>query len=292
MNWEVIFLTNTIELVFPQWQGGMNPNYILGAELMKVIVPHSPQTEIINVPVSKVPHQNEKMFDEQELLIKQLITAKTILETKQPTRVITVGGDCSTSLAAFDYLNGYYHGKLGVLWLDAHPDISTPAESRHLHEMVVSSLLGRGASAIQKYLDHPFDNAQFLMAGLVEKSLRQMDQNVHRYHIKYLTPQQLQPENQGIVDWIKNNHFSAIAVHLDLDVFSPKVFRSIYPAEPGTRVEEFPAAVGELDFQQVFGLLRSVEAATPINGFTIAEHMPWDAINLQNNLAKLTVFNQ
>lgn len=287
-------MTHTIELVLPQWQGGMNANYMLGAELMKVIVPHSPQTEVISVPVAKRRHQKGKAFefDEQELLIKQLITAKTILELKQPTSVITVGGDCSTSLAAFDYLNGYYHGKLGVVWLDAHPDISTPADSQHLHEMVVSSLLGQGAPAIQQHLKHPFNNSQFLMAGLVEKSLRQMDQNIYRYHIKYLTPQRLQQAKQVIVDWVKTNQFSAVAVHLDLDVFSPKAFRSIYPAEPGTETEEFPAAVGELDFEQVFGLLKSVETIVPINGFTIAEHMPWDAINLQDNLANLTLFNQ
>ena len=41
----------TLRLLLPQWQGGMNPNYVLGAELLSVIAPPSSQDEMIKIDV-------------------------------------------------------------------------------------------------------------------------------------------------------------------------------------------------------------------------------------------------
>ena len=38
-------------------------------------------------------------------------------------------------------------------------------------------------------------------------------------------------------------------------------------------------------------VLEDVSKKTEIVGFTIAEHMPWDAINLRNTLSKIPIFN-
>jgi len=32
-------MTKTVRLNYPQWEGGMNPNYIIGNQIMNVIVP-------------------------------------------------------------------------------------------------------------------------------------------------------------------------------------------------------------------------------------------------------------
>ncbi|MEE6677452.1 arginase family protein [Limosilactobacillus fermentum] len=85
----------------------------------------------------------------------------------QPDKVLMVGGDCAVSLAPFDYLSGRYGRDLGVVWLDTHPDISTTEESHHLHEMVVSSLLGKGAPGFNAH--HPLASDQVILAGLIEE---------------------------------------------------------------------------------------------------------------------------
>lgn len=281
-----------VKLIYPQWQGGQNFNYVLGAKVMEAIVPNSEKMDEINVPVSLEKNGDKtSQIDDEAALIKQIQAAQVILEDRNPAKVITIGGDCSTSLASLDYLNGKYHGNLGVLWFDAHPDISSPEQSSHLHEMVISTLMNIGAKNVQNVLKHQFSNKQFLLSGLIEKDLRPMDSNVFKYNINFVTPQVLKEDIAPIIEWINQNNFEAVAVHLDLDVFSPQDFRSIYPAEPGLKIEDFPAAVGEMKIHQVFDILAKIEHEKPLVGMTVAEHLPWDAINLRNNFKKLELFN-
>jgi len=45
---------------------------------------------------------------EESALINQLQCAYNILQTKDPDKVITIGGDCSISQPAFDFLHVKY----------------------------------------------------------------------------------------------------------------------------------------------------------------------------------------
>lgn len=46
----------TIRLLMPQWQGGNNPNYSFGAELLAWLAPDSDQP-LIHVPIQKKKSQ-------------------------------------------------------------------------------------------------------------------------------------------------------------------------------------------------------------------------------------------
>ena len=46
-------MSNTLRLVFPQWQGGNNPNYVFGSELLRHIVPQSNKAETIQITVDE-----------------------------------------------------------------------------------------------------------------------------------------------------------------------------------------------------------------------------------------------
>lgn len=137
-----------LKIALPQWEGGVNPNYVLGAHLMDLIVP-AEQLPTVTIPVADVndPEVLERQhgIDAYQTLQGQLTAVQGVLATKQPDKVLMVGGNCAVSMSPFDYLSGRYGRDLGIVWLDAHPDISTTEESHHLHEMVVSSLLGKGA---------------------------------------------------------------------------------------------------------------------------------------------------
>ena len=43
---------------------------------------------------------------------------------KTATHIIIFWGDCSFFQTPFDYLKGKYGKNLGIIWLDAHPDVS------------------------------------------------------------------------------------------------------------------------------------------------------------------------
>lgn len=289
-------MTQTLRVLYPEWQGGVNPNYILGAQLMNVIVPKGENTETVKIPVS-TPEDSTKLkqynnINHDKELHNQVQTFQGILKTKQPQKIVTIGGDCSSSLAPFNYLSGKYGKELGIIWLDAHPDISNDTETHNLFEMVVSTLLNKGAKDFNPQINHPINDNQVLMAGLIEKDLRPMDQNVKEWGINYLTPQQLKANPQKIIEWINKNHFKKIAIHFDLDVLNPTDFRSIYPAEPGLDVNKFPAAVGELSINEVGNLLHQIDHNSNIVGLTIAEHIAWDAINLKNAFNNLSILSK
>lgn len=282
----------TLRLLLPQWQGGNNSDYFFGAELLAHIVPQSEKAKMIRVPVNTDLEQElptEHGIEGESELLAQLDATTKILEAEQPDKVIVLGGDCSISQAPFDYLNGKYEGKLGVLWLDAHPDVATIEDSTRNHEMVLGNLLGRGAPQFADKVKNIIQSKNVFFAGLIYDELRPRDQDVNRLKLRYAIPEQLKENSLPILQWIQENEIQHIAVHFDLDVLSPQDFRSIYPAEP--YLEGFGAAVGELTLREVTRILTDISEKTEIVGLSIAEHMPWDAMNLRNALSQISIFN-
>ncbi len=285
--------TKTIRLLLPQWQGGNNPDYAFGAELLTHIVPQSEQANLFKVIVNqnfeeKLPLENG--IEGETALLKQLQATQAILEQETPDKVITLGGDCAVSQAPFDYLKGKYREKLGILWLDAHPDVATLDGSTRAHEMVLGNLLGAGAPHLAEQVKHPFQSNEVMFAGLIYDELRPKDQAVNRLKLSYATPEELQENSDKILTWLKANELTYLAVHFDLDVLTPNDFRSIYPAEP--YLTHFDAAIGALTLEQIVRILTEVSAISEIVGLSITEHLPWDAMNLRKALSNLAIFQE
>lgn len=282
----------TIRLLLPQWQGGNNPDYFFGAELLSHIVPQSANSKMFRVPVSEDFAQEllvENGVQGESGLLQQLNETARILELEKPDKVIVLGGDCSISQAPFDYLNGRYGGDLGVLWLDAHPDVATIHDTTRVHEMVLGNLLGGGAPQFAEKVKFPIKKSNVMFAGLKYEELRSKDQDVNRLNLRYATSIDLTENSMPLLEWIQENQISEIAIHFDLDVLSPKNFRSIYPAEP--YLDEFGAAIGDMTLDQVVRIMADISSVAQIVGLSIAEHMPWDAMNLRKALSKISIFN-
>lgn len=287
-------MSQTLRMVLPQWQGGVNPDYVFGSELLAFIAPPSKTDETVRVIVNEdlnTPLKTEDGVDGEGVLLAQLEETARILELKNPDKVIVFGGDCSISQAPFDHLSGKYGEKLGVLWLDAHPDISSPEQTSHAHEMVLANMIGQGAPRFVEQMKYPIGVKRVMYGGLIEKELRPMDSAVRSLGIKVATPLDLVESSQCVIDWIKENGITCLAVHWDLDVISPEDFRGTFPAKPYLKKEDFGVAVGELTLLQVVRVLHDVNAHAEIVGLCIAEHMPWDAINLRKALSNIDIFN-
>ncbi|HIR93505.1 MAG TPA: arginase family protein [Candidatus Egerieimonas intestinavium] len=284
---------STLRLMIPEWRGGLNPNYVFGSELLAHIAPPNETDETICVEVNRdfqrTPKQ-EKGIDEGAGLLSQMSETEKLLREKNPDKLIVFGGDCSVTQIPFDYLNGKYKGELGVIWLDAHPDISGVNDSSHLHEMVLGNLLGLNQTPELTRAKHPLKKSHVIMAGLIEEELREMDRACRELKLKIASPDSLKKDSGKVMEWIKENKIRHVAVHWDLDVLSPADFRSIYPAEPYTEVSEFPAAVGRMTLEEVGRLLRDVSGAAEIVGLSLTEHLPWDAIRLRKTLSDIDIF--
>ncbi len=284
---------STLRLMIPEWHGGLNPNYVLGSELLACIAPENEADETVRVAVNtdfwKTPEQRNGI-DEETALCDQMRKTKEILREKNPDKVIVFGGDCSVTQIPFDYLNGKYRGELGVIWLDAHPDISGVSDSSHLHEMVLGNLLGLNQVSELVQVKHPLKKSHVVMAGLMEEQLREMDRACRELNLRIVSPDDLKKGSGKVLAWIRENKISHVAVHWDLDVLSPDDFRSIYPAEPYTDVSEFPAAVGRMTLDEVGRLLKDVSEEAELVGLSLTEHLPWDAIRLRKTLSEVNIF--
>ena len=242
------------------------------------------------VPISQTA-ESTGMVDGDQALLDQHTQVRAALANVQPNRVITLGGDCAVSAVPFDYLHGRYPDDFGVIWLDAHPDISTVKDSHHFHEMVVSNLLKVSGSGFDQDIEHPLQPNQVFFAGLIEADLRPMDRLVKDLGIAVATPEQLE-NGSPIKSWMAQNGIKHVAVHWDLDVLDPDDFKSILPAEPYLDRSQFGAAIGSMTLDQVIKLLTDVGTDADLVGLTIAEHMPWDAIRLRKGLSKLKIFSE
>lgn len=282
-------MTETLRLIMPQWQGGNNPAYSLGAKLLAWLAPATNGTPQIEVPITAYDGQAlplEGGVVGRSVLLRQLQAATKIIDAYQPQRVVVFGGDCLVAQAPFAYLNERYDGKLGVLWLDAHPDISTPAMFYHEHAMVLGNLLGAGDPAFAATVKVPLKPERVMYGGLGTPTPQEAAV-LGCLQLHKVTAAELQTSSKPIVDWLQSNDIKHLAIHLDLDVLDPRLFRSLLFAQPdGTVID---AAQGEMTLAQLGRIIRDVSAHTDVVGLAIAEHLPWDAINLHDFLDGLPI---
>src|SRR5262245_26463713 len=138
---------STLRLIMSQWQGGNLPAYYFGSQLLAWLAPAAKgpvETVPVQEPEASAALGIENGMRARSIVVRQAREARQAIMKHQPARVLTLGGDCLVDLAPIAYLNQRYGGKLGVLWVDAHPDVMTPRDYPNAHAHVLGALLGRG----------------------------------------------------------------------------------------------------------------------------------------------------
>lgn len=284
----------TLRLLMPQWQGGEDGSefpgqiYPLGARLLAWLAPPS-NAPLIEVPVAPwtgaVPVKDGGVFWRKEIL-RQLRAARSILDAFAPDRVITFGGDCLISQAPFSYLIERYNGKIGIVWIDAHPDVTTPRDFDHAHAMVLGNLLGEGEPSMAREVKMHCTPEQVVLVG-VDNVLPHERESIDRLGIKTIASKEVVGSSQALTGWINDNGFERIAIHLDLDVLDPNFFRSLLFNNPGVE-EHIEAERGKTRLEDITRVLRDISAQATVVGMSFAEYMPWDALNLKKMLHALS----
>jgi arginase len=281
----------TLRLIMPQWQGGTIPTYYLGSQLLAWLCPAA-SGPVATVPVDEPTDAALPLEDgivARTALLRQADSAAEILRDHSPDRVVVLGGDCLVSLSPFAYLNERYDADLAVLWVDAHPDISTPATFTHAHAMVLGSLLGSGDADFASRVKRPVRAANVMYAGAY--AMMPYEQAfVAEHGLRVAGPGELAASSEPVLAWLREIGVRNVAVHLDLDVLDPAGFRSLYFSDPAAAPGAFDGITqGRMTMPQVVRLLADVAKAARVVGLTVAEHLPWDAVALRKMLGALPI---
>lgn len=285
-----------LRLIFPQWQGGNNPAYHFGSHLLDWLAP-----EAVG-PVEKVavPRPDGAALREEggivarRALLDQVGDARRLIDKHRPDRLVVLGGDCLVDLAPFAYLNERYDGELAILWVDTHPDVITPNESEHGHTMVLGNLLGEGDAEFAAAVTRPVKSQNVMFAGRRDTSaefpeiLAKETEMFDRLGLRTAGPEQLADTSEPVLEWLRSTGAKHLAIHFDLDVLDPKLFRSLLFSNPDPSVpsvDTYPS--GRMEMKQVIRLLSDVSKAVDVVGLGITEHLPWDSLALRNMLAEL-----
>ena len=284
----------TLRLNMPQWQGGTEPAYRFGAELLRWLAPpHDGPEESVAVPAANgQPLPIEQGIEARTALLAQARAARAAIERHQPERIVTLGGDCLIDLAPMAYLNRRYDGKLGVLWVDAHPDVMSAAEFSHAHAHVLGMLLGRGDADFTAEVERKLNPARAMIAGMSAWTPAE-GRILQELGVRHTPAAALADSSRPILDWIQAEGITQLAVHFDLDVLDPTHFSPLLFNRPEQPAGTFDGIVqGTMRLGQVVRLLQDVSGACDMVGLGIAEFLPWDMLRLKDAMASLPIMQR
>lgn len=281
--------STTLRLLFPQWQGGNNPPYHLGSLLLSYLSPGS-DGPIESVPVDEPTTEPQPVVDgitAKPQIIRQLNDAATLIEKHNPDSIVVFGGDCLVSLAPFAHLLNKYGDKLGVLWIDSHPDVQTAKQYPNAHAHVLGALIGTGDKDLVAHVSTRLNPSKIMIAG-IHDPLPYEAEYLASHSIETVGPEKVKNDANDVTEWIERENIEHLAIHIDLDVLDPSLFRSVLFAKPGRGEHDFgDVAEGKLSMEDVLHLIDQATSKAEAVGLTIAEHLPWDMLNLKNMLSAL-----
>lgn len=282
-------MAKTIRLLYPESVSGGLSTYRLGARLMAAMLPENETQPLVKIDVPALGKTGPTITNgiaSEAAVLEGIRKARAALEKEAPERVVTVGGNCIVSLASFDHLHALYP-EAGILWIDAHPDVSLPENGYpNAHAMVLAALLGRGAPSLAKELKNPaFGAKDLLYIGL---------QGLHDYQRKFL-------DDAGVDYAVQTEAFVSderiltfltehpqVFVHLDIDVLDPAFFHDTYFANP--ELVGDGSGGGRMTIEELGRILRIVSEKVETPAFTIAEYLPFEAERLANVFESLPLF--
>lgn len=174
--------------------------------------------------------------------------------------VVTAGGDCGVELAPVAAARARYGDQLTVLWIDAHPDVSTPQTlpSGSFHGMVLRTLLGEGAAPLTP--EEPLAPQQVILAGVRSFELGQREY-IEQAGIRFYRVEDIECTLDDLT--------GPVYVHVDLDVLDPSEFASTcYPEPDGVPVQRLIDLVSRVD---------------KVVGASITEHAPSDDVDVDSD---------
>lgn len=281
----------TIRLLYPDYVSGGLDTYYFGANLLAHILPENKNQPLIKVDIAQPNSANKIITDgiyAKGEVLSGIQNAMAKIEKENPDKIITIGGNCLVSLAPFDYLHGKYKNT-GIVWIDAHPDVSSPKDGYpNAHAMVLGSLMGYGDNSLSNMMkNNKFNPDEILYVGL--QNLHDSQKNfLNNTGVNYKIQTNKFISNNEIHKFIKR--FDHILVHFDIDVLDEHFFHSTYFAN--SELVGDGAGGGKMTIEKLTEILRCITDNSDIVGFTIAEYLPFDEHKLYKMLTEIKLFTE
>lgn len=245
--------TSPLHLFQPQWQGsGPDDAIFHGARLLREEI-ESQSTirfyEAFNgIDPAAVGHGTDfEGIQFGEVLSANYRQVRDLLLRRPPSRVFSLGGDCSIDLAPVSYLASHrdHAQTFGLVWLDAHADLNSPQTfpSKHFHGMVLRRLLsGCGVTEADSF--PPLHPRQVLLAGV-----RDLDPAEERFieenRVTVISSEELRATGAAsILKVLRERGLTSCYVHIDSDTLDPQTFPHVkVPTPEGLSVTELFSVV-------------------------------------------------
>ena len=293
-----------LKLVYPQWQGGdiaaffkdLKPSeaargYVLGAQILNLLVSNlnanlDKNTAFVPISVDYEGDKNGKRLVQDGIIDKFILQEQTkkafeLLRTKNPAKILTLGGECAVSVAPFSYLAEKYKDEVAMIWIDAHPDLGVAGDDfyKGYHAMAVSALVGDKTLSDEFALSAHIKPQNVLFIGLNSNEAQHYNDRRENLGIQAIWGKDIFANEAKAMSeiraWVAQSRAKKVLIHLDLDVLNPK---------------ELYIAVGDsgiLSTAQVVSAINAVSQNAEVVGLTIAEHLPKTEIKLKELISKL-----
>lgn len=261
-------------VVVPQWQGSGSTRamrLVDGAEAIRGDLPAA-STFSVNVPLEAGDELGTGVHRAGSLRLVHERTLAVLAEIDG--WAITIGGDCGVSLAAVGHANELAKGDMAVVWLDAHPDLNTPATSPSgiFNGMVLRALTGEGADGLVP--QRPVDPSKLVLAGA-----RAFDEGETAFIAKHgvsLVPASELTSPEALIRALEATGANSVYLHIDVDVLDPGEIDGVGNPVP------FGVSGAELT-----ELIRAVKARFALAGASLVEFAPPSPEAAINDLALL-----
>lgn len=286
MSDEPMTASGTLRLVWPQWQGAQaatvaglaaefpfaaaRRGYAVGTAVLQAVLPaHDGPTAIVPVPMDDVDLEERDGIEAKAAVLAQLRAALELIAAHDPERILTLGGDCSVSVAPFAALARRYGDDLAVVWIDSHPDVDTNASGyTGYHAMAVTELVGHGDADVQALLPATVPADRLALTGLHSWG-EDVYPNIGAWGLTSFAPDDLRDSSRPLLDWLAGTGCSKVAVHFDVDTIDSAEVVLGLGAEPGG-----------LESAEARRIVADLRGAADVVGLTIAEYIPRQAMRV------------
>ncbi|GAA3893057.1 arginase family protein [Leifsonia kafniensis] len=251
-------------VVVPQWQGSVSPRAMRladGAEAIRGDLPTS-ATVVVAVPVEAGDAEDTGINRFSTLVLVR--NAQAAVLRASADWALTIGGDCGVSLAAVEHASRQHPGDVAVVWLDAHPDLHTPASSPSgaFTGMVLRAISGEGANGLALGTSTAIPLDRVVLAGTRDIDAAEAEL-IRTHSIAMIDAEDLSTAD-ALVEAVRHTGATQVYLHIDLDVLDPAELNGLANPLPfGISVEALTSAVTGL--RAHFGL-----AGATIAGFAPA----------------------
>lgn len=257
-------------LFFPQYQAGAIPSRIpVGTPALRALWQEAPGfTEVPLQVTDPVNPGSDPHIRFRDILHRQLADAQALVKAAGPSFILTTGGDCGASYVPIAYINALYHGKLGVIWVDAHADIHAPSTSPsgNYHGMVLRHLMGD--PAFKEHPDLPLRPEQIAYVGLRDTEPPE-DEFIARHSIPRFNALDVAASNAPldmIIARFQDHGVTHLHLHVDCDVMDQAVFPHVHVPEPEG-----------LTLARLIEILQYLRTAMPMASCCLTEYAPQEA---------------